>query len=72
MANRKYFHITSKGEVKQITADQWLHIAQERNLRKTRKVASVYNGEITLYKGNNYMFIRKREIQHIIEEGAKP
>lgn len=69
MSERKYYHILSTGEVREITNKEWYKIVREEDgkFNRTRRVVTIYKNEITFDKGYQHAFIKKEWLDQIFD-----
>ena len=69
MKNRKYFHIRSDGEIRQISREQYFEIAvKQRHWANRKLIASVYDDEFSFQKGENFIHLEEEWIRKIMDE----
>ena len=67
---RRYYHLLSDGKtIREISGDEWLNIVlNQRKWSNTKLVATIYDNEISLNKGDNHIFLLKMQLDKLIHK----
>ena len=72
MRNRRYFHIHSDGFCEKISREKYFKILiKQRNWKSKKLIASVYDNEISFYKGTDHIFLKREWLKKILEAPKK-